>query len=423
MVKNLLKINSFRLKEDKDIDNNNEIRIKKAIKNDNERKTREQKSINRRIFSRKGFIDTSVSFDKSHDGRLRDSTRPRKILNLQTERKKFNLNIKNKTNNNHNFKIPDKKEIEENSSNSSNSDINNKKKENKFNKKNNDEIKRKQKDNKYLKLKSKNKKFYIVKNDEDDKDNNIKDNLNIENEKQMFKQKNNKSKQNEKYILKRNKIENINYSVNLNSNNYNTINHEDFSTNKNKIKTLNTQGNFIKKLSIRKKHFYNSLNESKKDMFIKRTINSNLNEKFKSFNHCNNYNSIEDIFYQTSINNNNNKQSFPFYFKEKDKNTIEEINNNDNKNKDEIFIPFDLNTLFIDKVNNIKNILLKEIKLRKLKYKIKKNGYIIYMDENQFEIDINKIKNNIYIIKTVKRQGKYQINNKNIIMNIISKIK
>ena len=197
----------------------------------------------------------------------------------------------------------------------------------------------------------------------------------------MFKQKNhNKSKQNEKFILKRNKFENANYSVknytnvnykiNLNTNNYNTINHEDLSNNKTereknkkaqKIKTLNTQGNFIKKLTIRKKHFHNSLNESKKDMYIKRTINSNLNEKFKSFNNCDNYNSIDDIFYQTCINN-NHKQVFPFHYKEK--NTIEEINNNkENKNKDEEYMPFELNGIFIDKLNNIKNILLKEIKL------------------------------------------------------------
>ena len=442
MVQNLLKIDSFRLKEDKDNDNNNEIRIKKAVKNDNERKTREQKIINRRFFSRKGFIDTSVSFDKSHDGRLRDSTRPRKIFNIQTERKKFNLIIKNKTNNNNtntnnNLMTNDKKEIEENSSNSSNLDNDNKNKENKVNI---DEIKRKQKDNKYLKLKSKNKKFDIVKIDEDNKVNNINENLNIEKEKQMFKQKNhNKSKQNEKLILKRNKFENANYSVknytnvnykiNLNTNNYNTINHEDLSNNKTereknkkaqKIKTLNTQGNFIKKLTIRKKHFHNSLNESKKDMYIKRTINSNLNEKFKSFNNCDNYNSIDDIFYQTCINN-NHKQVFPFHYKEK--NTIEEINNNkENKNKDEEYMPFELNGIFIDKLNNIKNILLKEIKLKKWKYKIKKNGYLIYKDENQFDIDINKYNNNIYIIKTLKRQGKYKIYN-NIIRNITSKLK
>ena len=85
-------------------------------------------------------------------------------------------------------------------------------------------------------------------------------------------------------------------------------------------------------------------------------------------------------------------------------------------------MPFELSGIFIDKLNNIKNILLKEIKLKKWKYKIKKNGYLIYKDENQFDIDINKYNNNIYIIKTLKRQGKYKIYN-NIIRNITSKLK
>ena len=112
-----------------------------------------------------------------------------------------------------------------------------------------------------------------------------------------------------------------------------------------------------------------------------------------------------------------------FHFNIKQKNTIEEINkNNENNNKDEEFMPFELSGIFIDKLNNIKNILLKEIKLKKWKYKIKKNGYLIYKDENQFDIDINKYNNNIYIIKTLKRQGKYKIYN-NIIRNITSKLK
>ena len=166
-----------------------------------------------------------------------------------------------------------------------------------------------------MKLNSKNnKKFIGVKIDEE---NNNHNNLNINLEKDIFKiKKFFNYKNNDKNIMKRNQLENINYTIKNYTNknkigDYNTIAHDDFSfSNKTenkkigkinkKIKTINTQGNSIKKLTIKKYHIHNSSNESKKNLFIKK-INSSINDKIKSFNHKDKYKSIEDFFYQTFI--------------------------------------------------------------------------------------------------------------------------
>ena len=184
-----------------------------------------------------------------------------------------------------------------------------------------------------------------------------------------------------------------------------------------------------KKLNIRKNYFHNSLNDSKKDMIIKREVNSSLNDKIKSYNHNNDkYKSIEDIFYQTYIDH-NYKHIFPFPGKNKENCAENEKNshnnnNNENKNKDdEIELkPFDLNLIFGHKLNYIKDIIIKELKTKKWKYSIKKNKFFINKNECQIEFNINKLNDNIFIIKAVKRTGNYQLF-KDIIRYISSKLK
>ena len=444
LVKNIMEINSSKTNE-------KNIKIKKASKKDKsekkERKTRIQKEVNERAFNKKGFIDTSVSFDKSHDGvKGRISTRPRKTINVQSEKKKINLNVKNKKKAKNILITDEAHHIEDDSSSSySEKDIKNK----------NDEIKRKEKEIKYLKLKSKNKKFIVVKRDEEKNVNN-----NINNEKELFKLKsNNNYKQNEKNITKRNRLENANYTFknftnNIRSSNgnkntignnyYNTIINNDLSNKtekekngkfRKKIKTLNTQGNLIKKLTIKKDHLHNSLNDSKKNMLIKRTINSSLNDKIKSFISNNKYKSIEDIFYKT-CNDHSNRQAFPFSTNMKrrtDRDRVDEIENINNEYKEiktqgEI-IPYDLSFIFMNKLNVLKENILKELKemneKKKWIYKIKKNLYTIKKNENQVDFEINKINddnNNLFIIKVMKKQGNYQMC-RDIIKNIIYKLK
>ena len=431
LVKNLMQINSFQSKESKD---KKLIKYTKVDKTETkERKTREQKEVNKRAKNKKGFFDTSVSFDKSHDGvRGRDSTKPKKISKIQSEKKKINLNVKNKKKEKNILITDEAHHIEEDSSSSSDNE--------KVNQNKDDEIKRKEKDIKYLKLKSKNKKFVTVKKEEE---NDINNNMNINSEKEMFKLRNsNNSKQNEKNILKRNRLENTtnsiknytNCSKNNNINDFNTIVHEDLNKTekgkngktKKKIKTLNTQGNLIKKLTIQKNNLHTSLNDSKRNMFIKRTHNSNINDKMKSFNNNNeNFKSIEDIFYKTCISN-DTRQVFPISKNTKKRNDDNEIEIkiNDFKESKAEVDPFDLDFIFMNNANDIKNVLKEIITNKKLKYKVRKNGYLVYKNNNQIEFEINKInnENNLYIIRVVKKQGNYLIC-KDIIKNIINKIK
>lgn len=267
--------------------------------------------------------------------------------------------------------------------------------------------------------------------------------MNINSEKEMFKLRNsNNSKQNEKNILKRNRLENTtnsiknytNCSKNNNINDFNTIVHEDLNKTekgkngktKKKIKTLNTQGNLIKKLTIQKNNLHTSLNDSKRNMFIKRTHNSNINDKMKSFNNNNeNFKSIEDIFYKTCISN-DTRQVFPISKNTKKRNDDNEIEIkiNDFKESKAEVDPFDLDFIFMNNANDIKNVLKEIITNKKLKYKVRKNGYLVYKNNNQIEFEINKInnENNLYIIRVVKKQGNYLIC-KDIIKNIINKIK
>ena len=156
---------------------------------------------------------------------------------------------------------------------------------------------------------------------------------------------------------------------------------------------------------------------------MKRAVNSSLNDKIKAYNHNEKYKSIEDIFYQTYINN-NYRNIFQMKYKEK-LGENEKSNKNDyknNKEEENEFKPFDLNLICGLKLNYIKDIIIKELKTKKWKYSIKKNKFSINKNECQIEFNINKINDNIFIIKAVKRTGNYQLF-KDIIRYISSKIK
>ena len=337
----------------------------------------------KRIINKKGFIDTSISFENS-----RGLTHDKYSANNQNENKVL-LTDKNTNELNH---------------------INNNK--------------LKDKDLKYLKLKSKNKKFGVLKIDEDymNKNDDKIYSLNLGNRK--------------KAVTKRNRFEKVqnpflNYTS-LNSKNNNNNNKilnlpDDISSIKIKKEKTKKIEESIKKISLNKKHLLTLLNEPKNYFNLEQPINTNTNND--NLKTCNNEKKSEDEknlkFYQTFINadnkqnltlNNNIKKRF---FKSNFK-TIENNDKSKIDNKEEYFEPFDLSSIFFNNIDSIKENIIKAGESKKWKYRVKKKGCVL--SKNNEQIDFNICNNcNIAIVKAIKKKGNIQ-KCKSIINLIISKI-
>ena len=337
----------------------------------------------KRIINKKGFIDTSISFENS-----RGLTHDKYSANNQNENKVL-LTDKNTNELNH---------------------INNNK--------------LKDKDLKYLKLKSKNKKFGVLKIDEDymNKNDDKIYSLNLGNRK--------------KAVTKRNRFEKVqnpflNYTS-LNSKNNNNNNKilnlpDDISSIKIKKEKTKKIEESIKKISLNKKHLLTLLNEPKNYFNLEQPINTNTNND--NLKTCNNEKKSEDEknlkFYQTFINA-DNKQNLTLnnnikkrYFKSNFK-TIENNDKSKIDNKEEYFEPFDLSSIFFNNIDSIKENIIKAGESKKWKYRVKKKGCVL--SKNNEQIDFNICNNcNIAIVKAIKKKGNIQ-KCKSIINLIISKI-
>ena len=376
--------------------NSKRNKLKKIIEKDNNKK-------NNKIVNKK-FIDTSLSFDKTND---------------ENEIKENNILI-----------TDEEYHIDEDDS-----DFESSKEEEKINEKEEEEFKRKEKDIKYLKLKSKHKQFNIVKNEEIPINNN---NINYS----------------IKYSYKNNKVDNNNRSnintfyrsfkkSNNNNNNLNIIDENSLmmssKVNKfknailpnEKIKSLNTQKNFIKKNKNINHHttfnnYQKYLYFSKKKYITERIENSELYNNSKNGN---SHNSLENELYKTFDNpktqsrhkNKNIKNGHKYKYTDIAFIEDEEKINNEMK-------VFDLSTIYFCKncdLKEIKEYINKEFEYKKIKYKLKKNKYYCYnsKNDNKFEIEICPINEakNVYIIKGVKKIGNIKII-KDIYKLIISKI-
>ena len=386
--------NNYKFRNNKSKNSSKRNKLKRKIdKNNNKNK------INKK------FIDTSLSFDKTND---------------ENEIKENNILI-----------TDEEYHIEEHEDDS---DFESLKEEEKKNEKEEEEFKRKEKDIKYLKLKSKHKKFNIVKNEEIPINNN---NINY----------------NIKYSYKHNKVDNYNRS-NINtfyrsfkkSNNNNNLNIIDENslmmsskvnkfknvilTNE-KIKSLNTQKNFIKKSKNINHHttfnnYQKYLYYSKKKNMTERAENSELYNNNKNEN---SHNSLENELYKTFDNpktqsrHKNKSIKNGHKYKYTDITLLEDEDKINNEMK-----VFDLSTIYFYKkydLKEIKEYINKEFDFKKIKYKLKKNKYFCYnsKNDNKFEIEICPINEakNVYIIKGVKKYGNIKII-KDIYKLIISKI-
>ena len=378
LAQKILNLNSYQKNKAKD-----KIKIKhlllKSKMGNNERNPKVLGCIrNNKIRSKRRFIDTSVSFDRS-----------RGLTEDKINKKKNDKNIKPINPGNEKIKDNDK-------------DIN------------------------YLKLKSKNKKFRVIKIDE----NSVKDKFNSINV--DIKNKN---------LLDQNNLEQINHPLKNNillserndDNKTNIIISEDISSLRIKRNQYKKLKESIKKVSLNKKHLLTLLNEPKNNIFPKKIKDSNINDKFKTFNNDNCITNENNSF-QTNINQKNkvilsfkSKLDKKFFSTNYENNNInnKEKNNNIKINK-EYIPPFDLCSIFINKADKLKEKIVKEGENKKWKNRIKKKDVIMSKNEEQINFMINEINNNkktkIYIIKALKKEGNIQ-KCKAFIKNIIYKLK
>ncbi len=378
LAQKILNLNSYQKNKAKDKIKIKHLLLKSKIGN-NERNPKVLGCIrNNKIRSKRRFIDTSVSFDRS-----------RGLTEDKINKKKNDKNIKPINPGNEKIKDNDK-------------DIN------------------------YLKLKSKNKKFRVIKIDE----NSVKDKFNSINV--DIKNKN---------LLDQNNLEQINHPLKNNillierndDNKTNIIISEDKTSLRIKRNQYKKLKESIKKVSLNKKHLLTLLNEPKNNIFPKKIKDSNINDKFKTFNNDNCITNENNSF-QTNINQKNkvilsfkSKLDKKFFSTNYENNNInnKEKNNNIKINK-EYIPPFDLCSIFINKADKLKEKIVKEGENKKWKNRIKKKDVIMSKNEEQINFMINEINNNkktkIYIIKALKKEGNIQ-KCKAFIKNIIYKLK
>ena len=103
---------------------------------------------------------------------------------------------------------------------------------------------------------------------------------------------------------------------------------------------------------------------------------------------------------------------------------VEEFKQNNEKKKDNL--PFDLNSIIIDKLQNLKNKILKEIRRIRVIPTITKNKILCRKDEIYFEINIIKLSyiDDGYILKFIKKNEKNEDINqyKDILKILLNKI-
>ncbi len=183
-----------------------------------------------------------------------------------------------------------------------------------------------------------------------------------------------------------------------------------------KLKSKNKRFNVIKQKEKEKEKekevniLNTSLNSNNKNsnlIFKKFILNSAKINNNKNINRSLNHNLID-------ISNNSNRVNTE----------VEEFKQNNEKKKDNL--PFDLNSIIIDKLQNLKNKILKEIRRIRIIPTITKNKILCRKDEIYFEINIIKLSyiDDGYILKFIKKNEKKEDINqyKDILKILLNKI-
>ena len=179
-----------------------------------------------------------------------------------------------------------------------------------------------------------------------------------------------------------------------------------------KLKSKNKRFNVIKQKEKEKEvnilnTSLNSNNKNSNLIFKKFILNSAKINNNKNINRSLNHNLID-------ISNNSNRVNTE----------VEVFKQNNEKKKDNL--PFDLNSIIIDKLQNLKNKILKEIRRIRVIPTITKNKILCRKDEIYFEINIIKLSyiDDGYILKFIKKNEKNEDINqyKDILKILLNKI-
>ena len=381
LAQKIININSFN--QNKNIIKNIIIKNKFLNKDKYENNPKLFKALKtKRINDKKVFIDTNISFDISRDW-TNDKTKKKKKLLTDNNLNKLNI-----------MKNHDNKNLT------------------------------KENESKYLKLKAKNKKFGVIKIDEENINIKNKDNfysIDMENQRKNITQRNrfvnlNNPNKNNNTITYRNKDKNVIVSEDLSS----------IKIDKNK-----KYHDKIKRISLNKKRLLTLINEPQNDILKEKDIDLLNNNKMKTKTINNEkISDKENNFYQTSTNK-NNIQIFPIQTSIKKRffnsNVLKDDNINKNKNESnsDYLQPFDLCSIFIQHNDIIKEKIIKEGENKKWTSRIRKKGCLLVKKNNQIDFHINISykdgNSNLVIIKALLKQGNIQ-KCRSFIKNIIHKL-
>ena len=330
-------------------------------------------------------------------------------LTNEKKNKKQNYNIESLKNNNLDINKTNYININKSNNDSSN---NNSEEINKL-KNNNDDFDKIREEQKYKKLKTIDLKIKNLTRNKYKDNKNDKDRIRAESVKErnlvIEKIQKKNTKKNVQNIENRNKLNEFNSKSKFNKIKIN--------------KRMNTNNNNIKYLKKRNKYLNTDYELEKNNYFDLNTISNN---------NANTFNNIIDI----SVNIENEKEFSLFRKKnsfneiKKNYNTCKNIINNKNKkdniNKVDVYLPFDLKTIFIsnNNLNEINIILERFLKMNNVKFIKQKNKYNCFHKDNKFEIYVNVIDEcnslfnlNISIKNSLNKYIQDLINN--IMFNII----
>ena len=212
------------------------------------------------------------------------------------------------------------------------------------------------------------------------------------------------------------KLVNTNNNININQNSkLNTLSINPNLSNK-IFKNKNNSSIYTKNKTIQIK--------DNKDLIISPIIqNSYLFQQPKLYinqNNLINFNKIGNKYIVTKIKE---KQNLKFINKKdikinvKNNILIDKSINISNKNT---YIPFDLLSLvFYGKENEIKESLIKELNNKRVKHSEKKNKIICFKNDLRFELNIDKLDKNLFIIKYLIKKERNSIY-KDLFLNILS---